>query len=248
MNSDINQRQGNASIYDETAGNYVVVKSSKNAGVFEGMNPISKTATKKNIDSMTPEERQAITNYTSEYNAGNSDEVNRYLRLGEGSEASKKAAELLTSALDKCKLGTNTVLFRGVEPSIFGADAEKAIKKLNRAVKNRYTKNFDSSLNKLSSLEGTIIQDKGCMSTSTVFDRKYTGLGVIMRIQASKNDKACDIYDLSRYGGNRDAFSKMFGYSYETAENEVLFAPNSKLKIIGTTVTSDGVVLDCKTI
>lgn len=236
------------SLLDETNFDYVIVPRLERMDIINEGEGISEENTKKNLDRMTSEEREALVNYTSEYNAGNSSEVNHYLRTGEGNESTKKAAELVSSALDKCSLGEDTVCFRGVEPKVLGPEAEKLGKQIRSAVKNGSSKQFKSMEQRLASLKGMEIQDKGCLSTSKFYDSKYSNLGMTMVIRAKKNDKACDIHSLSRYGQNRDQYSTMFGYSSSTMETEVLFAPNTKLKVKDAKLTDKGILVECETI
>ena len=236
------------SLLDETNFDYVIVPRLERMDIINEGEGISEENTKKNLDRMTSEEREALVNYTSEYNAGNSSEVNHYLRTGEGNESTKKAAELVSSALDKCSLGEDTVCFRGVEPKVLGPEAEKLGKQIRSAVKNGSSKQFKSMEQRLASLKGMEIQDKGCLSTSKFYDSKYSNLGMTMVIRAKKNDKACDIHSLSRYGQNRDQYSTMLGYSPSTMETEVLFAPNTKLKVKDAKLTDKGILVECETI
>ena len=102
-------------------------------------------------------------------------------------------------------------------------------------------------LKEISSLNGKEIVDKGCMSTSPTFNSNYAQRGLVLAIETKKNDKALDITSLSKYGKDKDEWSEKFG-SGKNMESEVLFAPNTKLKIKKVEINSNCIIARCETI
>lgn len=193
---------------------------------------------------MSDEQKEAIEDYTGEYSAGSYNNVNKYLRTGEGDELTKKKAELVTSAIENCSLGSEGFCFRGISADAFGdKKLSAAIKKLKTGLGKGKIADATACIEQLGKLKGMVIQDKALMSTSSTYNENYGNRDFVLRINAKADSKACDIYSLSKYGGK--ATTLFGGPSVANTEYEVLFAANTKMKITKVSVTDKGVFLDC---
>lgn len=229
---------------------YFLFSKSETGSAFGDPNndpPISEKSKKDNINNLSQTQKDAITSYTSQYGSDNYSSINKYLRTGEGSDKTKEAATILTSALNKSKLGVKTRVYRGVESDIFNdPEVIKAIKLADRMSKGVVVKTNTKSLDKLNSLIGKTITDKAPMSTSPYVSQFMTHREVKLVIDTSPTDKAIDVTSLSKYGGKSDTSLGFLGTV--VPESEVLFAPNTSLMIKKVKVTSSGVHILTETI
>lgn len=233
-------------IYDINHDGYLEIKDSFANSIDVSKNKeIPEEATNKNIEKMSESEKAAIHEYTGEYGNGSYSSVNKYFRTGEGGDSVKEKANLISSALSKSNVGQDTQLYRGISPeAIGGKKLATTVRQLNTAVKRGNIKDATKILQNTSELIGKTFKDKAPMSTSSVYDNKYTKQGVLLAINAKKDTKGSDIYKLSKYGGDKDAISKKFGSSVND-EREVLLAPNTELKFTDVKLTSEGILIEC---
>lgn len=239
---EMNDNRIPSGISDEKTGTMFV--PSKKEDFAKVDNKLNEKATYENIKKMSAEQKKAIEDYTGEYTDGSYKNVNDYLRNGNGSEATKKKAELVSNAIENSKLGSDMICFRGVDSDMFGdKKLSTAINQLKKGLEKGTVKDASKIIETIGSLQGKTIQDKGLMSSSPNYNSNYSNRDFTMRIHAKANTKACDITGLSKYGGKGDTtFGAM---SASSMESEVLFAPNTKMKISKVTITDGGVCLDC---
>lgn len=201
-------------------------------------------SSKEAIEKMTPAQRNALTDYTSEYGNGSYHEVNGYLRgTGFGApskETVAKAGEIKT-ALNHAKLGSETYLYRGADVDMFGdAKLQRAITRVANLVNSKKgTVNGDpqKDIDLIEKQVGTTFVDKGVMSTSPHGGSFMSNRPVKITVRTSKNDTAVSINELSKY--SKDEFNGAFGT--KIMESEVVYAPGSKFKIVNAQIGKGGV-------
>ena len=231
-------------IYDDKHNGFLVVDKAD----IKKSNPISEAKTKENIDKLSQSQKEDLKGYTGEYGYNSYKLVNKFLREGVGDAKTKEAAKNITDALNKSNFGSETIVYRGIEPKdIGGAKLQAAWNKMEKAILKGTIPDASKILKEISSLKGKEIVDKGCMSTSPTFNSNYAQRGLVLAIETKKNDKALDITSLSKYGKDKDEWSEKFG-SGKNAESEVLFAPNTKLKIKKVEINSDCIIARCETV
>lgn len=203
------------------------------------------------LKTLNDDERQALTNYTSQYGYGSYSNVNKYLYDGSiysGEDKVKASIKNIDSAMSKSSLGQNCQVYRGIEVSkLNNPEIIKAVDKFNNAVNKRSMTGMEKNLEELKSLKGKTIENKGYMSTSTHLDTNYSKRGVTLVINAKSSDKAIHIQSLSKYGGKQDTFMAAFTKGSIQHEDEILFNRNTNLKIRDIAVTETGIQLLCDT-
>lgn len=235
--------------YDMDHNGYLVVKD---RGKYVMENLINKDVklddelTKKNLENLTEQEVSSLADYTKEHGGINYSQVNKYMRTGEGSDDVKKAAENISSALEKSRVGGEGMVFRGVDASIIGGKRlETELKKLRTALKKGTIKDATKVLKATNELVGQTFTDKAPMSTNAHYSSAYGQRDVVLAINVKKDTKGLDIKSLSSYGqGEKDAWTEKFG-SAINSENEVLLSPNTTLKFKNVTLDDKGVIIEC---
>lgn len=163
---------------------------------------------------ITDEERQALRLYSSSYGA---DEINSYLRniaVGKNydiDEGPKKAIPLIQSGLEKMKLDSDLYVRRGSSlGDLAGAFMEGDYHENSRKLR-------DMSIEEIrQELVGKIGTYHGCTSTSSIWDRGFSGnLETVMKIP--EGTPAASIMRISQYG---------------TGEGETLITPGAKIRCI----------------
>lgn len=235
--------------YDMDHNGYLVVKD---RGKYVMENLVDKDVklddelTKKNLENLTEQEISSLADYTKEYGGINYSQVNKYMRTGEGSDDVKKAAENISSALEKSKVGGEGMVFRGIDASIIGGKRlETELKKLRTALKRGTIKDATKVLKATNELVSQTFTDKAPMSTNAHYSSAYGQRDVVLAINVKKDTKGLDIKSLSAYGqGEKDAWTEKFG-SAINSENEVLLSPNTTLKFKKVTLDDKGVIIEC---
>lgn len=235
--------------YDMDHNGYLVVKD---RGKYVMENLLDKDIklddelTKKNLENLTEQEVSSLADYTKEYGGINYSQVNKYMRTGEGSEEVKQAAENISSALSKSKIGGEGMVFRGVDASVIGGKRlETELKKLRTALKKGTIKDASKILKATNDLVGQSFTDKAPMSTNAHYSSAYGQRDVVLAINVKKDTKGLDIKSLSAYGqGKKDAWTEKFG-SAINSESEVLLSPNTTLKFKNVTLDDKGVIIEC---
>ncbi len=193
-------------------------------------------ANEEAISEMTSEEASAVREYTSQYGAENYVKVNNYLNGSTpDDEGAKKAAELVTSALDH-EIGAPTTLYRGdSEISHLTAD-----KKVAAAFKKMARGDYSGASTIVEGLTGTEVESPVVTSTSLGGPGDYGKLPIQMIFKAPADTKGVDITAVSAYGGGTDKFSQMMGGG--SRETEVALKPGMKYKIdrVDFSVTPNG--------
>lgn len=163
---------------------------------------------------ITDEERQALRLYSSSYGA---DEINSYLRniaVGKNydiDEGPKKAIPLIQSGLEKMKLDSDLYVRRGSSlGDLAGAFMEGDYHENSRKLRDMSVEEIRQEL------VGKIGTYHGCTSTSSIWDRGFSGnLETVMKIP--EGTPAASIMRISQYG---------------TAEGETLITPGAKIRCI----------------
>lgn len=231
-------------IYDDKNNGFLVVDKPN----IKESKPIPEEKTKENIDKLSSSQKEDLKGYTGEYGYNSYNLINKFLREGVGDDKTKASAKNISDALNKSSLGVETTVYRGIEPKdIGGAKLQAAWNKMEKAIKKGAIPDASKILKEISSLKGKEITDKGCMSTSPTWNSNYAQRGLVLAIETKKNDKALDITQISKYGKDKDEWSEKFG-SAKNMESEVLFAPNTKLKINKVEISSDCIIARCETI
>nr|DAV53536.1 MAG TPA: PORTAL PROTEIN [Caudoviricetes sp.] len=202
-------------------------------------------SSKEAIEKMTPAQRNALTDYTSEYGNGSYHEVNGYLRgtgFGTPSKETVAKAEEIKTALKNAKLGSETYLYRGADVDMFGdAKLQRAITRIanmvNKSKKNALKTDPQKDIDLIAKQVGTTFVDKGVMSTSPHGGAFMSNRPVKITVRTSKNDSAVSINELSKY--SKDEFKGVFGT--KIMESEVVYAPGSKFKIVNAQIGNGGV-------
>lgn len=235
--------------YDMDHNGYLVVKE-RDKYVMENLVDrdvkLDDSLTKKNLENLTEQEVSSLADYTKEFSGINYSQVNKYMRTGEGSDEVKKAAENISSALEKSRVGGEGLVFRGVDASVIGGKRlETELKKLRTALKKGTIKDATKILKATNDLVGQTFTDKAPMSTNAYYSSAYGQREVVLAINVKKDTKGLDIKSLSSYGqGKKDAWTEKFG-SAINAENEVLLSPNTTLKFNKVTLDNKGVIIEC---
>lgn len=163
---------------------------------------------------ITTEEHDALRLYSTSYGA---DEINAYLRnIAEGKnydvdEGPKKAIPLIQSGLEKMKLDSDLYVRRGSSlGDLAGAFMDGDYNENKRKVQNMSVEEMRKEF------VGKIGTYHGCTSTSSIWDRGFSGrLETVMKIP--EGTPAASIMRISQYG---------------TGEGETLITPGAKIRCI----------------
>lgn len=240
---------GFTSTYDEKTGNYMMVE--KDDIFYDKDKDYLTKAETTNTDIYTDQEKESLYKYTTSYGNGSYNQVNPHL-YGENVYSSKDEVEKnianIDSAMEKSKIGGNYQLYRSVEPSRIGNESiEKAIDKMNKAVKKGGGKNLDKLKEEIESLKGQTIENKGYASTSTFLDSNYAQRGVTFVIDTKPTDRAIDVRSLSAYNGGRNNVAVAFSKGTIQTESEILYDRDTNFKIKDVAITEKGIFLLCDT-
>lgn len=180
-------------------------------------------STNNAIESMSPEERNAVTDYTSQYGV-NYSRVNNYLNGTNPDDAMAKAnAELLDKALDH-EIGAPVTVYRGEQ------DLSHIDPKLNAALRKIEKGDYSQAEKIKKGLEGKEVEVPVVCSTSIGGSvQGFNQLPVQFILKAPADAKGVNITELSKYGGSKDPLSSMFGSG--SYESEIAFKPGMKYKI-----------------
>ena len=218
----------------------------KYSGYDEDLDPdaYEKTAeaASKAIESMSDAEKAALNGYTKQYGPGTYAEVNKFLATGEGGDATKKAAELISTATDH-EIGANCLTSRGARALHGTANDEAAMKIVAQVSKGNFTK-----AGKLKDmLEGKEFTNEAAMSTSPGGSTsKYGELPIQMIFKTPANAKAVNISKLSAYNGGRSEIEKKLAatgfFGAMEYESEVLYHPGARYRVdkVHYSLTRDG--------
>ena len=205
------------------------------SGFDDDLNPEgyqkSNSAAAKAKEAMSQEQIGALNGYTKQYGPGTYDKVNRYLSTGEGDDATKKAAALVTSATDH-PIGVDCLTSRGTNELHGIPDGDAAMKIVEQISRGNYTK--AGKLKEM--LEGKTVTNPAAMSTSPGGPTsKYGTLPIQYIFKTPANAKAVDITSISAFGGGRSEVEKKLAatglFGSVEHESEVLFHPGTKYKI-----------------
>lgn len=241
-------REGYEYIYCEKTDDYIAWKKGSRAepSIFDTSDrgDLDTKSSKEAIEKMTPAQRSALTDYTSEYGNGPYHEVNDYLRGTSDRPISKETmakAEEIKTALNHAKLGSETYLYRGADVDMFGdAKLQRAITRIANLVnskKGTVKGDPQKDIDLIEKQVGTTFVDKGVMSTSPHGGSFMSNRPVKITVRTSKNDTAVSINELSKYA--KDEFKGAFGT--KIMESEVVYAPGSKFKIVNAQIGHGGV-------
>lgn len=205
------------------------------SGFDDDLNPEgyqkSNSAAAKAKEAMSQEQISALNGYTKQYGPGTYDKVNRYLSTGDGDDATKKAAALVTSATDH-PIGVDCLTSRGTNELHDVPDSDAAMKIVEQISKGNYTK--AGKLKEM--LEGKAVTNPAAMSTSPGGPTsKYGTLPIQYIFKTPANAKAVDITSISAFGGGRSEVEKKLAatglFGSVEHESEVLFHPGTKYRI-----------------
>lgn len=186
------------------------------------------------IESLTPEQHEALVDYTQQYGAATYTEINHYLtspdeeKTGYSDVVAKNAAAI-TKALDK-EIGADCLVSRG-QSDLIGIAPDK---KLENYVKQISKCNFKNASKLKQALEGKVIQNDAVMSTSAGNSAgDYSACSVQLLLKTPAKAKAVDLSAISAYGTHSEiekALASAMGQSL-SYEHEVAFKPETQYKI-----------------
>lgn len=188
-------------------------------------------ATQKSIESLSPAERQALNNYTSEWGNGSYKDINTYLREGGSGDAKKdEAVKNISSALSR-PIGVGVTVQRGVGYAHLPID-----KKTMAAIKRISSANFDKPEDQqkiIDALKGKELVNESFTSTSTGSLLGYGDRPVKFIFKVPPEAHGLDITNLSGYG-SESKFEAVFGAltgQSKALEDEILFDKGMRYKI-----------------
>ncbi|MES1053471.1 ADP-ribosyltransferase [Bacillus thuringiensis] len=139
------------------------------------------------------EEIKAVIEYTK-----NANPLNSYLRENDGilgSDATKdQKIELLDKALGHAKLSHHMVVYRGTDGIIFGEEYQQPLM-------NGKTVNLEIAAEIKKKYRGTILTERGYLSTSLVNETQFMARPVIIELSVPKGTSAAYIDPISYYPG-----------------------------------------------
>lgn len=186
------------------------------------------------IESLTPEQHEALVGYTQQYGAATYTEINHYLTSSDEektgySDVVAKNAAAITKALDK-EIGADCLVSRG-QSDLIGIAPDK---KLENYVKQISKCNFKNASKLKQALEGKVIQNDAVMSTSAGNSAgDYSACSVQLLLKTPAKAKAVDLSAVSAYGTHSEvekALAAAMGQSL-SYEHEVAFKPGTQYKI-----------------
>jgi 8-oxo-dGTP pyrophosphatase MutT (NUDIX family) len=186
------------------------------------------------IENLTPEQHEALVDYTQQYGAATYTEINHYLtspdeeKTGYSDVVAKNAAAI-TKALDK-EIGADCLVSRG-QSDLIGIAPDK---KLENYVKQISKCNFKNASKLKQALEGKVIQNDAVMSTSAGNSAgDYSACSVQLLLKTPAKAKAVDLSAISAYGTHSEvekALAAAIGQSL-SYEHEIAFKPGTQYKI-----------------
>lgn len=222
-NSDGTQVYQNLNSRSVLTNDEIIEYSSTDKDLNPKGNKAFEDSTNNAIESMSPEERNAVTDYTSQYGV-NYSRVNNYLNGTNPDDAMAKAnAELLDKALDH-EIGAPVTVYRGEQ------DLSHIDPKLNAALRKVEKGDYSQAEKIKKGLEGKEVEVPVVCSTSIGGSvQGFNQLPVQFIFKAPADAKGVNITELSKYGGSKDTLSSMFGSG--SYESEIAFKPGMKYKI-----------------
>lgn len=199
----------------------------------EGNEALTKSSASA-IESLTPEQHQALVGYTQQFGPATYSAINNYLTSSDDDKAKYsdtvvKNAKSIAEALDH-NIGADCLVSRGQEDLTGIADDNK----LQNYVKQITKCNFKNANKLKRALEGKVIQNDAVMSTTAGSGSgDYSLRCVQILLKTPANAKAVDLSAVSAYG-NHTKIEKLLAASMSksmTYEHEVAFKPGTQYKI-----------------